>query len=159
MGKCEAENAIFYYKTSIFPSKLKDFPPKLKDFLPKLKIFFLNSRIRQIHLLVLPKNRWKKKPALKDSAIFKGNSIFNYKCGLQIPEFLKHTCRAKVKLGQNKVKLFQAQQALNEAWMLDQAVNKTLSMVNLDETLVIVTADHGHTMSIAGYQVHMAFFV
>ena len=37
---------------------------KLKDFLPKLNNYFLNSRIRQIHLLVLFKNRWKNKPGL-----------------------------------------------------------------------------------------------
>ena len=37
---------------------------KLKDFLPKLNNYFLNSRIRQIHLLVMFKNRWKNKPDL-----------------------------------------------------------------------------------------------
>merc|ERR1712142_562816 len=35
---------------------------------------------------------------------------------------------------------------------MDEAVNKTLDMVDLDETLLVVTADHGHTMSISGYQ-------
>ena len=34
---------------------------------------------------------------LKNSAIFwGGNSIFYYKSGLQIPEFVKHTCRSLV---------------------------------------------------------------
>ena len=37
---------------------------KLKDFLPKLNNYFLNSRIRQIHLLVMFKNRWKNKPGV-----------------------------------------------------------------------------------------------
>jgi len=45
-----------------------------------------------------------------------------------------------------------AQQALNEARMMDKAVEKALEMVDIEETLVIVTADHGHTMSISGYQ-------
>ena len=31
---------------------------------------------------------------LKIALFFKGNGIFNYKCGLQIPEFVKQTCRA-----------------------------------------------------------------
>ena len=51
---------FFNIKPQFFPSKLRDFPPKLKDFLPKLKIFFLNSRIRQIHLLVKGQNRFRK---------------------------------------------------------------------------------------------------
>ena len=35
---------------------------------------------------------------------------------------------------------------------LDLAVETALGMLNLDETVVIVTADHGHTMEMAGYQ-------
>lgn len=42
--------------------------------------------------------------------------------------------------------------ALDETIALDEAVETALNMVNLDETLVIVTADHGHTMTFAGYQ-------
>ena len=35
---------------------------------------------------------------------------------------------------------------------LDLAVETALKMINLDETMVVVTADHGHTMEMAGYQ-------
>ncbi|XP_072046184.1 alkaline phosphatase-like [Amphiura filiformis] len=44
------------------------------------------------------------------------------------------------------------QDALNETIALDEAVSAALDMVNLDETLVIVTADHSHGMSMSsGY--------
>lgn len=36
--------------------------------------------------------------------------------------------------------------------MLDKAVEVALSMVNVSETLILVTADHGHTNTAAGYQ-------
>ena len=45
-----------------------------------------------------------------------------------------------------------ANQALHETAALDKAVEKALILIDTQETLVIVTADHGHTMSIAGYQ-------
>ena len=32
------------------------------------------------------------------------------------------------------------------------AIKKATEMVDLKETLIIVTADHGHTMTIGGYQ-------
>ena len=32
------------------------------------------------------------------------------------------------------------------------AIKKATTMVDLQETLIIVTADHGHTMTIGGYQ-------
>ena len=32
------------------------------------------------------------------------------------------------------------------------AIKKATTMVDLKETLIIVTADHGHTMTIGGYQ-------
>ena len=33
----------------------------------------------------------------------------------------------------------------------DKAVEVALKMTNSEETLIIVTADHGHTMTMAGY--------
>ena len=41
--------------------------------------------------------------------------------------------------------------ALTDAIAFDEAVSKALEMTNPQETLVIVTADHGHTMTFAGY--------
>ncbi|KAA0187397.1 hypothetical protein HAZT_HAZT010792 [Hyalella azteca] len=44
-----------------------------------------------------------------------------------------------------------AHKALSETLELDAAVSAALEMVCLQETLVIVTADHGHSMSLNGY--------
>lgn len=41
--------------------------------------------------------------------------------------------------------------ALSETQQFARAVETVLKTVNLDETLVLVTADHSHTLSIAGY--------
>jgi alkaline phosphatase len=45
----------------------------------------------------------------------------------------------------------QAGLALDETAALDEAVKTALSMVNLDETLVVVTSDHSHNLTMAGY--------
>jgi len=44
-----------------------------------------------------------------------------------------------------------AVRALTETLEMDTALEKVLSKVDLKETLVIVTADHSHTMSLGGY--------
>ena len=44
-----------------------------------------------------------------------------------------------------------AARALSETDELDQAVAAAVEMTNADETLIIVTADHSHTMTISGY--------
>lgn len=41
--------------------------------------------------------------------------------------------------------------ALDETAALDEAVQAAFEMTDPNETLIIVTADHGHTMSMSGY--------
>lgn len=42
-------------------------------------------------------------------------------------------------------------QSLEETKELDRAIKKTLQMINLNETLVVVSSDHSHTIGISGY--------
>ena len=44
-----------------------------------------------------------------------------------------------------------AKKALEEVLELDKAVTTALEMVDIDETLIIVTADHSHSLTISGY--------
>lgn len=44
-----------------------------------------------------------------------------------------------------------ASRALNDTVALSAAVRKALSMVDLEETLILVTADHSHVFTMAGY--------
>ena len=52
----------------------------------------------------------------------------------------------------------QANRALSETVALDIAVEKTLEVMAdiLDQTLLIVTADHSNTMTISGYPTRAA---
>ncbi len=43
--------------------------------------------------------------------------------------------------------------ALTDTIELSNAVRAALSKVNLDETLIVVTADHSHTFTMAGYPI------
>ena len=45
-----------------------------------------------------------------------------------------------------------ASAALLETMVLDEAVETALSLIDTKETLIIVTSDHSHTMSMGGYQ-------
>lgn len=44
-----------------------------------------------------------------------------------------------------------AHRALDEAVAMDRAVEEALRLTNPEDTLIVVTADHAHTMSISGY--------
>ena len=44
-----------------------------------------------------------------------------------------------------------AKQALHETIAFDEAITAALSRINIDETLIVVTADHSHTLTMAGY--------
>ncbi|XP_069993382.1 alkaline phosphatase-like isoform X1 [Penaeus vannamei] len=44
-----------------------------------------------------------------------------------------------------------AHRALDEAVAMDEAIEKALNLTSEEDTLIVVTADHAHTMSISGY--------
>lgn len=44
-----------------------------------------------------------------------------------------------------------ARRALHDTVEFSQAVKEAVRLVNEEDTLIIVTADHSHTMSISGY--------
>ncbi|CAG9802972.1 unnamed protein product [Chironomus riparius] len=45
----------------------------------------------------------------------------------------------------------QAKHAVTEAVEFSKAIEAALALVNLNETLIVVTADHGHVMTMSGY--------
>lgn len=45
----------------------------------------------------------------------------------------------------------QARRALHETVEFSHAVDTAVQLVNQEDTLIVVTADHAHTMSISGY--------
>lgn len=47
----------------------------------------------------------------------------------------------------------QAKHAISEAVEFSRAIEAALKLVDLEETLIVVTADHGHVMTMAGYAV------
>ena len=44
-----------------------------------------------------------------------------------------------------------AKRAINEAATMDEAVKKAMELVDTTNTLIVVTSDHSHTLSIHGY--------
>jgi alkaline phosphatase len=40
---------------------------------------------------------------------------------------------------------------MHETMAFDHAIERALELINFEETLVIVTADHSHVMTMAGY--------
>lgn len=44
-----------------------------------------------------------------------------------------------------------AYRALRDAAAMDEAVARAISLVDLDETLIVTTADHSHTLTLSGY--------
>lgn len=46
-----------------------------------------------------------------------------------------------------------ARLALDETVEFHKAVEAIIDQVNLEDTLIVVTADHSHTMSVGGYPV------
>lgn len=46
---------------------------------------------------------------------------------------------------------FQAHRALDETVHFSEAIQTAVNMTNMNETLIVVTADHAHTMSHSGY--------
>ena len=113
------------------------FAPGSKPKLPFLEMFQLSWEI-VLHILKghsTERKVWKVTSG-NQTHDFSSMGYVLYRCTVPLP---------------NWADLIQATVALHETMAFDKAVVTALEMTNPEETLIIVTADHGHSMTMAGY--------
>lgn len=62
-----------------------------------------------------------------------------------------YVCQVEGALIDKALHRTEAVKGINEVIEMDEAVSLALSTLNLEETLILVTADHSHTLTFSGY--------
>lgn len=62
-----------------------------------------------------------------------------------------YACQVEGALIDKALHTNEAVKGINEVIQMEEAVSLALSTLNLEETLILVTADHSHTLTFNGY--------